>query len=72
MNYDYCKLKGKIKEVFGSQALYAKAIGLSSTSVSNKLNNLLQWKQKEISKSVDILNIDINEIATYFFNLKVE
>lgn len=39
-NYDYSKLNGRIVEICGTQANYAKAINLSERSVSLKLNNL--------------------------------
>ena len=32
--FDYNKLRGKIKEVFGTQERFAAAINLSNTSVS--------------------------------------
>ncbi len=70
--YDYSKLKGKIREVFGTQSAFATAIGLSDVSVSNKLNNLIDWKQEEMEKSVEQLNIPFSEIHVYFFTKKVE
>lgn len=70
--YDYSKLKGKIKEVFGTQGAFASAIGLSDVSVSNKLNNINDWKQEEIEKSVEQLEIPFSEIHVYFFTKKVE
>lgn len=71
-NFDYSKLKGKIKEVFSTQADFAKSIGLSETSVSNKLNNSIDWKQEEIEKAMDLLGLPKKEIHTYFFTKKVE
>lgn len=70
--YDYSKLKGKIREIFGTQGAFAKAIQLSEVSVSNKLNNLIDWKQEEIENSIEQLLIPHNEIPIYFFNQKVE
>jgi len=72
IKYDYRKLKGRIREVFGTQALYAAEIGMSAVSVSNKLNNLVDWKQIEIEKSVDCLRISPSEIHIYFFTKEVE
>ena len=45
--YDYRKLRGRIKEKFGTQSIFAKEIGLSDVSVSNKLNNNVDWGQQE-------------------------
>lgn len=65
--FDYSKLKGKIKEVFGTQNSFAKAMGLSPVSVSDKLNNKTQWTQKEIDTACSLLEIAPVEIPIYFF-----
>lgn len=70
--YDYSKLKGKIKEVFGTQEAFANSIGLSSVSVSNKLNNIIDWRQEEMEDSIEKLKIPFSEIHIYFFTKKVE
>lgn len=72
MKFDYSKLKGKIKEIFDVQSNYAKALNLSETSVTNKLNNITYFTQSEISKSIDLLNIPFDEIYSYFFTKEVE
>lgn len=43
-NYDYRKLRGRIKEKFGTQSEFSKKLGLSEVSVSNKLNNM-RWQE---------------------------
>ena len=72
MKFDYSKLKGKIKEIFDVQSNYAKALNLSETSVTNKLNNITYFTQSEISKSIDLLKIPFDEIGLYFFTKEVE
>ncbi len=67
MMFNYDKLKGKIKEKFGTQENFAKAMELSNTSVSFKLNNKSEWSQQEISKAARLLEIADNEISLYFF-----
>lgn len=67
MQYDYSKLLGKIKEVCGSQAVFAELIELSERTVSLKLNNKKEWKQGEIEKSCAVLKIDKRKIPLYFF-----
>ena len=37
--YNYNKLKGKIRECFPTQTEFAQKLGISNTSLSNKLNN---------------------------------
>lgn len=70
--FDYSKLKGKIVEVLGNQSNYAKSLGLSETSITNKLNNAVYFTQGEIISSIDILHINLEDISTYFFTQKVE
>lgn len=72
MNYDYSKLKGRIKEVCGSQGVFACGIKLSERSVSLKLNNERDWKQSEIQNSCRVLKIEDNEISSYFFTPQVQ
>lgn len=72
MEFDYSKLRGKIREVFSTQEQYANSMDLSETSITNKLNNNSYFTQAEIIKSIDLLKIDVNEIGAYFFTLKVE
>ena len=47
-------------------------MGLSENSLSLKMNGKRPWKQKDICKACSILEIDQNEIATYFFTSKVQ
>jgi len=70
--YNYDKLKGRIKEIFGTQEEYAESIGLSATSVNYKLNNKVYYTQNEIYNSIKVLKIPNSEIQEYFFTQKVE
>lgn len=72
VEYDYSKLRGRIKEIFCTQGAFASAIGLSDVSVSNKLNNIADWRQEEMEKSIEQLKIPLSEIHIYFFTKKVE
>lgn len=71
MSNDYSKLLGKITEKFGTQANFAEAMGMSERSISLKLNNRTSWKDSEISKAVEILGINPEDIPSYFFKYKV-
>lgn len=70
--FDYSKLRGKIKEVFGTQDAYADAIGLGRVSVSQRLNNQLEFSQQEMLKSADVLGFPRGQIPEYFFAEKVQ
>ena len=72
MAFDYSKLNGKIKERFGTQAEFAKAMGLSERSVSLKLNGKVFFKQQEIAKARDLLKIGEEDVVEYFFKKKVQ
>lgn len=70
--YDYCKLSGKIREVYGKCSAFADAIGLSERSLSLKMNNKVGWKQQEIDQACELLGISALEIGLYFFARKVQ
>ena len=72
MSNDYSKLLGRITEKFGTQANFSQAMGLSERSISLKLNNKVSWKDGEIARAVELLEIDFNEIPLYFFKYEVQ
>lgn len=70
--YNYSKVRGKIREIYGTQEAFSKAIGLSTTTVSDKLNNKVEWTQSEIAKISNLIFINKDEIPVYFFNDEVQ
>lgn len=72
MAFNYSKLRGKIREIFKTQSAFAEAMGMSTTSLSVKLNNNVEFSQKEIEKAVELLKIDKEEIPAYFFTIEVQ
>lgn len=70
MPYDYSKLKGLIKEYCGTNAKYAKRLGISNTSLSQRLNNNLPFTQDEIYKSKQILKMVDEDVTPVFFTEK--
>lgn len=72
MRFNYAKLKGRIKEKYGTQEAFAKAIGLTPTTFSFKINGKAKFTQDEIVKAVELLEISRDEITEYFFNYKVQ
>jgi len=71
MAYDYSKLSGKIREVFGTNGEFAKAMGLSERTVSLKMTCKVGWKQVEMEKALKLLGIPCEEVGIYFFKQKV-
>lgn len=72
MSFDYSSLLGKIVEVYGTQANFAEAMGLSERSISLKLNNKVRWKDTEIITVANLLDIEAEDIPKYFFKVKVQ
>jgi len=72
MKFNYGKLRGKIKEVFNTQEKFAKTVGMSTTTLSAKLNNKIQFSQNEIEKAVELLKIAKEDIPVYFFTTEVQ
>ena len=72
MAFNFDKLKGRIVEIFGSQAEFAKAMEWSQRTASLKLNGLIPWNQKDIAKAVHILRLDESDIPAYFFTIEVQ
>ncbi|MCC4440076.1 DUF739 family protein [Limosilactobacillus reuteri] len=72
MPFDFSKLSGKIVEKYGTQYNFAKAMGISEHSLSNKLNSKIPWKANEIAKAIDLLGVSTRNIPDYFFNKKVQ
>jgi hypothetical protein len=70
MVYDYSKLEGRIVEKFSTRENFAKSLGVTTKSISEKLNNKTIWKQPEISKAMELLSISGKDIESYFFKKK--
>lgn len=71
MQFDYSKLLGRIKECGYTQEKLAQAIGISVSTMSQKLNNKAGFGQGEIFLICKALKISITEIGAYFFTAKV-
>lgn len=67
MPYNYSKLLGRIVEKVGTQSNFAEKMELSERTISLKLNGKVGWKQSEIAKACQVLDISDREIPAYFF-----
>lgn len=65
--FNYGKLNGRITEIFGKQSAFARAMGWSERTTSLKLNGKIDFRQSEMVKAIDVLNISVREIPSYFF-----
>lgn len=68
--YDYSKLRGLIREKCGTQAIFAKKIGISTTSLYQRLNNSVPFTQNEIIETCKVLNCPLEDIDKIFFKIK--
>lgn len=71
MCWDYRKLLGRIAEKCGTQRDFAEKLGISEMMLSKKLNNQSQWKQLEMEKACEVLEIPKEEVSLYFFTVRV-
>ena len=67
MNFDFSKLRGKIREKYGTETKFAEAMDVSTTTLSLKLNNKVVWTVPEIVKACELLDIPFEFIPIYFF-----
>ena len=67
LHIDYRKLRGRITEIFGSQKAFSCAIGMDETAISRTLNNRREFTKVEILAICKALEIDTNDIGSYFF-----
>lgn len=72
MSFDYSKLRGKIREIFGTEEKFAKEMSLSTVSLSFKLNGKREWTQQEINRACELLTLEREDIPEYFFKLKIK
>lgn len=72
MCFDYSSLSGLIVEKYGTQYNFAIALGISERSLSLKLNNKVGWKDREIEKARELLDISPENIHRYFFKPEVQ
>lgn len=69
--YDYNKLRGRIKERLGTEGEFANRINRSANYVSKVFRNGTYLTQEDIDKGAEVLSIPQGEIGVYFFTPKV-
>lgn len=71
IEYNFNKLKIRMKDKEYTQPELGKVLGISRTQVNFRLNNRMDFRSSEISIIADILDIR-NEIEEYFFTERVK
>ena len=72
MAFDYRKLRGRIREKYGTEQNFAAAMGMGRVSLSVKLNNEGDFTRKQMLKAAELLGLDAAQIPEYFFTLEVQ
>ena len=71
IEFDHSKLRGRIRERFGSYRNLDSHISFTTVSLSNKLNNKTYFDSREIIELAEALEIEAEDLNEYFFNLIV-
>lgn len=71
MQFDYSKLRGRVREMTKTQEALAAEAGMKEATYSQKINNNSEFKQSEILQICEVLNIPHDQIHAYFFTLGV-
>lgn len=72
MDFDYSKLKGKIRELEMTLNDFAKHIGITEQTLNMRLKNKRPFTQPEIAKAMKLFDEPIENVKIYFFNEKVK
>lgn len=70
--FNYAALLGLMRENGYTQESLAAATGMSLSQLSQKLNGHYPFKQTDIQKISDVLDIASQDIGRYFFTALVE
>ena len=60
------KLRGRIREKFGSQSAFATAMDKDYSTISLKLNERMKWTWSDVVKACELLDIPLNEAPAFF------
>ncbi len=71
MTFDYSKLRGRIREVYGKYENLIPKISMSEATLSRKLNGKSYFDNQEILELSNALDIPSEERNLYFFKVEV-
>lgn len=70
--FDYARLRGAIRECFGTERAFAYAIHRSHNYLSNCFQGRSNFDALDVLNAATVLKIPKNEIGDYFFTRKEE
>ncbi len=68
MQTKYLALARQIRYKFGTQADFARHIGIDPSTLSKKMNGITSFTSEEIERICDALSISYRRVPFYFFN----
>lgn len=68
MAFDYSKLRGRIVEKCGTMGNFCDRMGISRSTIGCRFSGEYSWRQSDIVKACEILDIEKCSIPTYFFD----
>ena len=71
IEFDHSKLRGKIREIYGTEEALAKEAGLNRSSLSKRLNGNIDFSVREIYKICALLQIPAQNLGDFFFTKRV-
>ena len=72
MSFDYSKLKGRIRELYGTYDNVVPELSMSEATLSRRLNGKSYFDSEEILELSEVLGIEMGEIDQYFFKTDKE
>lgn len=63
----FAKLRGVIREKYGKQENFARAMSMNPTTLSLRLTNQRDWTRAEIERACELLDIPLQDAHLYFF-----
>lgn len=69
-DYNYSKLKGKVRELEMTLNEYAEYIGITEQTLNKRFKNQRPFTQPEIAKTMQLFDEPVNNIHLYFFYKK--
>lgn len=63
----YPKIRGAIREKYGTQAAFAKELGVNPSTLIKKLSGKVEWTLSEVQLAAKLLGIPYEQISEYFF-----
>lgn len=72
MVFDYQKLRGRIREKYGTEQKFAAEMHMNRGSLSSKLNNEGDFTRAQMLRAAELLDLTAFQIPEYFFKKKVQ